>query len=151
MGYRVVAVARGPEKGALALELGAHIAIDSLAQDPAAELAALGGARLVVATAASAPAMSALVAGLAPGGHMTTVGADAEPLVVDPNALIFGERSLGGSLTGSAADNEDTLAFSVLQDIRAQIEVVPLRDAPAAYGRMLAGDARFRIVLDMTA
>jgi len=151
MGFRVAAIARGAEKSALALKLGAHIYLDSTVQDAAAELTALGGARVIVATAASAPAMSALIGGLAPGGRMVTVGADAEPIAVQPNALIFGERSISGSLTGSAADNEDTLAFSVLQDIRAQIEIVGLGDAPAAYARMMAGQARFRIVLDMAA
>jgi D-arabinose 1-dehydrogenase-like Zn-dependent alcohol dehydrogenase len=30
-------------------------------------------------------------------------------------------------------------------------EVVALPDAPAAYDRMLAGDARFRIVIDLPA
>jgi propanol-preferring alcohol dehydrogenase len=64
--------------------------------------------------------------------------------------LIFGERALAGRLTGSAADNEDTLAFSVLQDVRARIEVVPLAEAAAAYARMMRNEARFRMVLDMT-
>ena len=150
MGFRVVAIARGPEKAALALELGAHTYIDSVAQDAAAELTQLGGARLVVATAANAAAMSALVPGLAVGGELIVIGAPSEPLAVAPADLIFSQRTLAGSLTGSSADNEDTLAFSVLQDIRASIEVVGLQEAPAAYARMLANQARFRIVLDMT-
>jgi propanol-preferring alcohol dehydrogenase len=150
MGFRVVAIARGAEKEALALELGAHLYIDSVAQDAAAELTKLGGARLILATASSAPAMSALIPGLAPGGELLVVGADAEPVRVATTDLLFGERSVRGALTGSSADNEDTLAFSVLQDVRARIEVVPLAEAPAAYARMMSNQARFRIVLDMS-
>ena len=52
--------------------------------------------------------------------------------------------------TGSSADGEDTLNFSALQDVRAQIEVMGLSEAPQAYSRMLANEARFRIVLDAT-
>jgi hypothetical protein len=61
-----VAIARGPEKAQLALELGAHIYLDSTTQDVAAELAALGGAQVILATAPSAPAMSSGFAGLVP-------------------------------------------------------------------------------------
>jgi propanol-preferring alcohol dehydrogenase len=149
MGFRTVAVARGSDKEALALGLGAHAYIDSTAQDAAAELTRLGGARVILATAASSPATSALIPGLAPGGKLMVVGVGAGAIEVDPSLLVFGGRSLEGSLTGSPADNEDTLGFSVLQDIRAMTEIVPLADAPAAYARMLANEARFRIVLDM--
>jgi D-arabinose 1-dehydrogenase-like Zn-dependent alcohol dehydrogenase len=50
-------------------------------------------------------------------------------------------------LTGTAIDIEDTLAFSVLQNVRPMIETVPLERAAEAYARMMRGDARFRIVL----
>jgi D-arabinose 1-dehydrogenase-like Zn-dependent alcohol dehydrogenase len=79
MGFRVVAIARGAEKEALALELGAHLYIDSVAGDAAAELTTLGGARLILATASSAEAMSALIPGLAQGGELVAVGADTGP------------------------------------------------------------------------
>jgi len=42
-------------------------------------------------------------------------------------------------------DSEDTLAFSVLENIRPMIETVPLEQA--AYARMMQGKARFRVVL----
>jgi propanol-preferring alcohol dehydrogenase len=50
-------------------------------------------------------------------------------------------------LTGSAIDNEDTLAFSVLQIVRAVIETFPLEKAAAAFEKMMKDEARFRIVL----
>jgi D-arabinose 1-dehydrogenase-like Zn-dependent alcohol dehydrogenase len=45
---------------------------------------------------------------------------------VNPAQLIFGARSIEGSLTGTAIDIEDTLVFSVLHDVRPMIETVPL-------------------------
>ena len=53
MGFQVAAIARGPEKESLARKLGAHHYIDSNAQDPVAALQTLGGARLILATAAN--------------------------------------------------------------------------------------------------
>jgi len=150
MGFRVVAIARGAEKASLARELGAHDYIDSVGQDAAAELKHLGGAKLVLATAANSAATAALISGLAPGGQLLLLGIGAEPIPVSSPDLIIGERVIGGSLTGSPADSEDTLAFSVLQDIRATTEVVGLADAPAAYARMMRNEARFRMVLDMS-
>jgi len=38
--------------------------------------------------------------------------------------LVFGGRSISGSLTGTPIDSEDTLAFSVLENIRPMIETL---------------------------
>jgi len=64
--------------------------------------------------------------------------------------LVFGGRSIYGSLAGTAMDTEDTLAFSVLENIRPKIETVPLDQAADAYARMMQGKARFRMVLVTT-
>jgi alcohol dehydrogenase, propanol-preferring len=61
--------------------------------------------------------------------------------------LIFGERSIVGTLTSHPIDSEDTLAFSALQGIRAMIETVPLAKAHEAYQRMMNNEARFFFVL----
>jgi propanol-preferring alcohol dehydrogenase len=65
--------------------------------------------------------------------------------------IVFGGRSIYGALTGTPIDNEDTLAFSVLENIRPMIETVPLEQAADAYARMMQGNARFRMVLTMNA
>src|SRR5882672_9507240 len=121
MGFRVAAIARGAEKEALAKQLGAHHYIDSKAGDPAAALRELGGAQVILATASDSKSMAGLVGGLAPRGRMVIVGAGSDPIEVSPLQLLFGSRSIEGALTGSAIDNEDTLAFSVIQNIRPMI------------------------------
>jgi D-arabinose 1-dehydrogenase-like Zn-dependent alcohol dehydrogenase len=151
LGYRVVAIARGTEKEALATELGAHHYIDSAAVDPGAALQELGGAAAIIATAASGASMSPLVAGLAPRGQLVVVGAAVDPIEVQTSDLIFGSRSIVGSITGTPIQNEDNLAFSAAHAITPMIEVLPFEDAPKAYERMMSGHARFRVVLDVAA
>lgn len=151
LGYRVAAVARGTGKAELAARLGADHYVDSTAEDPGAALRRLGGAAAIIATAASGASMSPLVAGLAHRGRMVVVGAAPDPLSVETADLIFGTRTLGGSLTGTSIENEDNLAFSLRRDIHPLVETMPLADAPKAYERMMSGRARFRVVLDMTA
>jgi propanol-preferring alcohol dehydrogenase len=148
LGYRVAAIARGNDKAELSAQLGADHYIDSAAEDPGAALRKLGGAAAIIATAASGSSMSPLLAGLAPRGQMVVVGAAPDPISVQTSDLVFGTRSLTGSLTGSSIENEDNLALSLARGIRPIIEVLPLSEAPKAYERMMSGKARFRIVLD---
>ncbi|MUL85796.1 MULTISPECIES: zinc-binding dehydrogenase [unclassified Mycolicibacterium] len=149
LGYRVAAIARGAEKAELATKLGAQHYIDSTTGDPAEALQDLGGAAAIIATASSGASMSPLVAGLAPRGTLVVVGAADDPIQVGTADLIFGGRSILGSLTGTPIENEDNLAFSAAHGVAPMVEVTPFADAPAAYERMLSGQARFRVVLDV--
>jgi D-arabinose 1-dehydrogenase-like Zn-dependent alcohol dehydrogenase len=147
MGYETVAIARGREKEPLARELGAHHYIDSVAQDPAKELSALGGARVVLATATSGKAMTAALGGLAVDGTFVVLGAAYEALEVSPFLLISGRRRVMGWPSGTSTDSEDTLAFSARNGVRPMNELFPLEQADDAYDRMMSGKARFRVVL----
>ncbi|HVC20140.1 MAG TPA: alcohol dehydrogenase catalytic domain-containing protein [Vicinamibacterales bacterium] len=147
MGFRTVAIARGPEKEPLARQLGASAYIDSRAQDPAAALVKLGGARVILATVTNGPAMTAVLGGLGLNGTLLIVGAAAEPLEVPPLLLIGGRRSIQGWPSGSSIDSQDTLAFSALTGVRPMNEVFPLARVTEAFDRMMSGQARFRVVL----
>ncbi len=147
MGFRTVAIGRGSDKEKLAKDLGAHLYVDAAVEDAAAVLQRMGGARAVLATGTSGDAMGRLVAGLAARGKLIVVGAPLDPIQLSSIPLIFGGRSVHGSLTGTPIDSEDTLAFSVLQNVRPMIETFPLEKAADAYARMMEGKARFRVVL----
>jgi len=146
MGFKTVAIARGRDKEPLARELGAWHYIDSLAQDPAAELGKLGGARVILATVTDGKAMSAVLGGLGANGTLMILGA-AQSLEVSPILLISGRRSIKGWYSGTSIDSQDTLSFSVLTGVRSMNEVFPLERAAEAYERMMSGRARFRVVL----
>ena len=147
MGFEVVAIARGSKTAELAKKLGAHHYIDSAATDPAAALQALGGAKAILITASGGKTVAATFKGLRPGGVSIDVGVGPEPIEVTSPDLIFGERKVAGSLTGNPATGDATLRFSALTGVSAMIETVPLEEAAAAYAKMMAGKARFRMVL----
>ena len=147
MGFHTAVIGRGSEKEKLAKDLGAHVYIDAAVDDAAAALQRMGGARAILATAPSGDGMGPLVSGLAARGKLIVVGVPSDPIQLSAFPLVFGGRSVYGSLTGTAIDQEDTLAFSVLQNIRPMIETVPLEQAADAYARMMQGKARFRMVL----
>ena len=81
------------------------------------------------------------------GRKLIVVGVPADEIHVSAFPLVFGGRSIYGSLAGTAIDTEDVLAFSVLENIRPMIETLPLEQAADAYARMMQGKARFRMVL----
>ena len=149
MGFKTVAIARGRDKEALARELGAQQYIDSNSQNPAAELAKMGGAKIILATVTSGKAMSALLGGLGVNGNLIILGAAHEPLEVNGPLMIGGRRSIMGWPSGSSIDSQDTLSFSMLNGVRAMTEVFPLERAADAYDHMISGKARFRAVLKM--
>jgi alcohol dehydrogenase len=145
-GFRTVAVNRGRDKEALARSLGAHDYIDSEASDPAAALQALGGAKAIIATVTSAAAMQAIAGGLGTNGIMMVIGA-VGALTVDSLDLLRKRAAVKGWYSGTSADSEDTLRFSLLNDVTSMNEIFPLEDAQAAYEQMMSGKARFRVVL----
>jgi D-arabinose 1-dehydrogenase-like Zn-dependent alcohol dehydrogenase len=147
MGFETVAIARGKDKEALSRELGARHAIDSDSQDPAAELTRLGGAKVILATATSGRAMTAVLGGLAVGGKLLIVGAPADPLEVPAGVLIGGRRSIAGWPSGTSIESEDAMKFAVLTGVRSRNETFPLERAAEGYARMMSGKARFRVVL----
>jgi D-arabinose 1-dehydrogenase-like Zn-dependent alcohol dehydrogenase len=146
MGFHTVGIARGEDKEPLARKLGASGYIDSQAQDPAAELVKLGGAKVILATATSGEAMSAVQGGLAVNGTLLIVGA-APSMQVSPMWLLMGCRCIKGWYSGTSIDSQDTLAFSARTGVRSMNETVPLERAAEGYDRMMSGRARFRVVL----
>lgn len=148
MGFKTVAIARGHDKGTLAKTLGAWQYIDSKAQDPAAELQKLGGAKIILATVTAGDAMAAAMGGLGVNGTFMIVGA-AMSMQISPIQLLTKNQSVKGWYSGISIDSEDTLSFSVQTGVRSMNEVFPLEKAEEAYRRMMSGEARFRAVLDM--
>jgi len=80
MGFEVAAVARGAEKEDFARKLGRAHYIDSDKQEAAQVLARRGGARVILATAPSAQAISSIVGGLGIEGCLLVVAAPFEPI-----------------------------------------------------------------------
>jgi D-arabinose 1-dehydrogenase-like Zn-dependent alcohol dehydrogenase len=149
MGFRTVAIGRGKDKEALARKLGAHHYVDTDAGDGAAQLQKLGGAHVIIATAPSGKAISALVDGLGPGGKLVAPAAAPDPLTISMFSMIAGRRAIDGAYSGTARDSQDALEFSALAGVHPMIEKYPLSRVAEAYERMHSGKVRFRVVLMM--
>ena len=148
-GYTVAAIGRGTENARLAEKLGASVYIDSKSTNAAEALQKMGGAQLILATAPNSKAMSELIDGLAPNGKLMVIGVSFDPIEVTPVQLVSRTRKIEGWASGTPADSEDTLRFAALTGVRPMIETYPLERAGEAYGRMMSGDAQFRVVLTM--
>ncbi len=146
-GFETVAIGRGGDKKSLALELGARTYIDTSSQDVTKELLALGGVRVILATAPDGKAMGGLIDGLGVSGRLVIVGASPEPFAVSSMQLLLMRKSIVGWPSGTAIDSEDTLKFAAANGVRPMIETFPLERAADAYDRMISGKVRFRSVL----
>ncbi|WP_256727207.1 zinc-binding dehydrogenase [Streptomyces acidiscabies] len=123
----------GEGKRGLAEELGARHYIDAERQQPGAALAELGGARLILSTAAGTKPLAELVDGLAPHGRLTVVGFDGMPLQLPMGKLVMGAPTVAGHLTGSPADTEQAMRFAVTTGVRPVVETVALEEGKARF------------------
>lgn len=148
-GFETVAIGRGEGTQELAIKLGAHTYIDAQAQDVSKELTALGGARVILATAPDGKAMGTLIDGLGVDGKLVLIGASPEPFAVSSFQLLMARKSIEGWPSGTAKDSEDTLKFAADEGVRPMIETFALDRVADAYEHMISGKVRFRSVLKM--
>jgi D-arabinose 1-dehydrogenase-like Zn-dependent alcohol dehydrogenase len=148
MGFEVVALSRGAEKEPFARDLGAHHYVDTNEEGFAERIQALGGARVVLATAPNAKAIAATLPALGLEGTLLLVAGALEPIEVSAFALIPGDRRIQGWASGTGDDSTDALAFSKLHGIEPMIERFPLDEAQQALEHMASGKARFRAVIE---
>ncbi|MGY5956813.1 alcohol dehydrogenase catalytic domain-containing protein [Kosakonia sp. BK9b] len=149
MGFRVIAVGRGEDIAAEVMRLGAHHYIDTHHHDPVAAIKSLGGAQVILSTLTDSAAVAALLPALVPQGQLMVVGVGQESLALTPGLMVGRELSVRGAITGTPRELEKALDFSLLADVRAMIETMPLAKAQEAWQKMRSGEAKFRMVLTM--
>ena len=103
---------------------------------------------LLIVTANAPLDWDALIGTLAPNGRMHVVGAIPVPIPVTVFPLIFGQRSISGSPTGSPVGIATMLEYATRHDVTPQTEHFPMSRINEAFQRLEAGKARYRIVLD---
>lgn len=82
-------------------------------------------------------------------GDLTLVGAPENPLSISAFALLFGRRSLSGSLIGGIAETQEMLDFCGGHNITSDVEVIPIQKINEAYERMVRSDVKYRFSIDM--
>ncbi len=146
-GAHVVAFTSSPNKKEDALRLGAHEVVVSRNAD---ELHTHAGTfDFILDTVSAEHDLNAYINLLRHDGNLTLVGAPAKPLAVAAFALIFGRRSLSGSVIGGLPETQEMLDFCGAHKITADVEVIPIRKVNEAYECMIKSDVKYRFCIDM--
>jgi uncharacterized zinc-type alcohol dehydrogenase-like protein len=146
-GAHVVVFTTSPKKKEDALRLGAHEVIISTSPEEMKSHA--GTFNFILDTIAAEHDINAYLNMLGRDGNLTLVGAPEKPLAVSAFALLFGRRSLSGSIIGGLKETQEMLDFCGLHDITADVEVIPIQKINKAYERLLKSDVKYRFSIDM--
>ena len=147
-GAHTVVFTTSPKKREDALRLGAHEVVVSRDADAMARHA--GSFDFILDTIAADHDVNAYLNLLAHDGNLTLVGAPEKPLSVSAFSLIFGRRSLSGSLIGGIAETQEMLDFCGKHEITADVEVIPIQRINEAYARLSKSDVKYRFCIDMS-
>ena len=147
MGARVVVFTTSESKVPAALELGADEVV--LSRDAEAMEAADRSIDVIIDTVAAPHDLNPFFRTLRRDGALFQLGlpSDAMP-AVNPGALIRRRISYTGSLIGGIAETQEMLDFCAAHGVVADIELVRADQLNEAYDRMVAGDVKYRFVLD---
>ena len=146
-GAHVVVFTTSPGKKADALRLGAHEVIISTNAEEMQQHA--GTFNFILDTIAAEHDINAYINMLGRDGNITLVGAPEKPLAVSAFALLFGRRSLSGSLIGGIRETQEMLDFCGAHNITADVEIIPIQGINEAYERLLKSDVKYRFSIDM--
>jgi uncharacterized zinc-type alcohol dehydrogenase-like protein len=147
MGAHVVAFTTSEHKRQDALALGASEVVVSRDADAMAQHA--GSFDFILDTVAASHVLDAFTVLLKRDGTLCLVGVPEDPHP-SPNigALIFGRRSIAGSLIGGIRETQEMLDFCAEHGIVSDIELIPAQQINEAYERMLRSDVKYRFVID---
>ncbi len=147
MGAEVTMLSHTASKEKDARKLGAHHFI--LTSDQEQIKKAMGTFDFILDTVSAEHDYNFYLGLLRTNGIMVCVGAPPTPAQIPAFNLIFGRKSIAGSLIGGIPETQEMLDFCAEHNIVSEVEVIAIRDINEAYERMLKGDVRYRFVIDM--
>jgi uncharacterized zinc-type alcohol dehydrogenase-like protein len=147
LGAHVVAFTTSEAKRQDAFALGADEVV--LSKNPDEMKKQAGSLDLIVNSVAVPHDLDPYLNLLSLNGTMALVGVPAQPHP-SPSAtsLIFGRRSLAGSLVGGIPETQELLDFSAKHGILADIEIISIDQIEVAFERMQRSDVKYRFVID---
>ncbi len=148
LGAHVVLFTTSPSKKEDALRVGAHEVVVS--RNPEEIQAHAGTFDFILDTVSAPHDLNVYLNLLHPEGNLTLVGASADKIDVSAYSLIFGGRSLSGSLIGGIAETQEMLDFCGQHNITSDVEVIGIQDINDAYSRLEKGDVKYRFSIDMS-
>jgi uncharacterized zinc-type alcohol dehydrogenase-like protein len=149
MGAKVVVFTTSESKVSAALELGADDVV--LSRDEDAMAAANRSVDLIIDTVAAPHDLNPFFRTLRRDGALFQLGLPSEAMPpVNPGALIRRRIAYAGSLIGGIAETQEMLDFCAEHGVVSEIEIVGADQLNSAYDRMVAGDVKYRFVLDIS-
>jgi len=148
MGHELIAITGTPGKEQEARSFGADHVL-TVKQHAGQELAAMGGADVVISTSNSMAQNSQVLAGLRPEGRFVTMAAGSEPIAVDPLLALSRQIVVKGSMQNRRADLVDVLELAVAGKVKPKLELYRLDQVNELMTRQKDGKVRYRGVLQI--
>lgn len=147
LGAHTVVFTTSPSKIEDALRLGADEVV--LSKDANQMQKHAGSFDFILDAVAAPHDINAYINLLGVDGNLTLVGAPEQPFAVNGFGLLFGRRSLSGSLIGGIPETQEMLNFCGEHNITADVEVIPIQKVNEAFERMVRSDVKYRFSIDM--
>jgi uncharacterized zinc-type alcohol dehydrogenase-like protein len=147
LGAHVVVFTTTPGKTEAAHRLGAHEVVVS--KDANAMARQRDSFDMILDTVSAPHDLHPYLHALRREGNLTLVGAPDQPHPVSAFGLIFGNKSLSGSLIGGIRPTQEMLDFCGEHGITSDVEVIPIQKVDEAYERLLRSDVKYRFSIDM--
>lgn len=147
MGAEVTMLSHTPSKEADAKRLGAHKFVLTSDEEQVKSVASYFD--FILDTVSAPHDYNFYLGMLRTNGNMVCVGIPPPGEPVMAFNLVFGRKSLAGSLIGGIAETQEMLDYCAEHNIVSDVEVIAMKDINEAYERMLKGDVRYRFVIDM--
>jgi uncharacterized zinc-type alcohol dehydrogenase-like protein len=147
MGARTVMITNSAHKTADAKRLGADDVLLFTDQEAVAKQA--GKFDFLLNTIPSPHDVTSYMNLLKIDGTMCIVGSIGPTSELNSRPLIFGRRSIAGSLVGGIKETQEMLDFCGQHQIVSDIELIKIQDINQAYDRMQASDVKYRFVIDI--
>jgi uncharacterized zinc-type alcohol dehydrogenase-like protein len=147
MGADVVMITTSPEKGEDAKRLGANEVL--ISKDAEQMAAHMGTFDFLLNTIPVGHDLNPYLPLLKVDKTMVVVG--ATPVDLHSMGIIFGRKSIAGSLIGGLKETQEMLDFCAEHNIVSDIEMIKMEDINEAWDRVMKADVKYRFVIDMKA
>jgi uncharacterized zinc-type alcohol dehydrogenase-like protein len=147
MGAEVTMLSHTPSKAEDAKRLGAHRFV--LTSDEEQTKSVAGYFDFILDTISADHDYNFYLGLLRSSGTMVCVGIPSTPAEIPAFSLVFGRKSLAGSLIGGLPETQEMLDFCAEHNIVSDVEIIAMKDINEAYDRLLKSDVKYRFVIDM--
>lgn len=144
LGATVVAITRDSSKTAEIERFGAAQVLSPAPDQVVAELARDGGVDVLVVTADQP--LGDIQRAVRVGGRIAIVAVGEETVQLTMREAVFKKLAVVGSSPGSRVLLQEAIAFHFAVGARSEVEQASLDGAPAAFERVRAGRAKYRVV-----